>query len=154
MYPTSKSKNWNSSYGYQCIFSTTYFYLWDWFLCKISIPVYLFESIWEIQISVKKVIGGKFQICKNIVKNCFPLDLVNHWRYHDVSYVKQNPPKILGFLRPFPLVSSKSMQLPFLMSDFGYPFPPHLEQMSFVHCPLHHISYPLAKDAVISHFSH
>ena len=48
--------------------NTTYFYFWDWFLCIVSVPVYLFESIWEIQISVKKVIGGKIQICKNIVK--------------------------------------------------------------------------------------
>ena len=70
------------------------------------------------------VVGDKSQFCWNLISKCFHLYLVNHWRYHDVSYVKQNPPKILGFLRPFPLVSSKSMQLPFLMSDFGYPFPP------------------------------
>ena len=50
--------------------------------------VYLFESILQMPISVKKFFGDKTQICKKLVKNCVHLYLVKHWTYHDVSYVK------------------------------------------------------------------
>ena len=51
--------------------------------------------IWEHFVNSNFCQKGNWRQNSNFQKycqNCFHLYLVNHWRYYDISYVKQNPP--------------------------------------------------------------